>query len=344
MWETIGDYRYPDVEQSSMPRHPRDLRKNSAMFWRELVRSTGREYESLQFNSRGLPLDPGRAYQMLFACGLPNKMFEPVRPPKAKPSLLEGLQQQRNAPLKEQPQEDCRRLGDRFLRGFLRYVIDPGCEAGHGSTGRRELNAAHIYLAALLELQQCGRIGPFCRTILTTNFDTLLQNALQMVNILYYLTDRPEEYCVFQEEETAIHLVYVHGSILRHNPANSTYEIGELAKRNSDRIHEYLQIRDIVAVGYSGWEDCLMSSLRRLPSGQQNLYWCDVLPEPPDTAAAVLKAWGHRGFYVNLGKDGADSLLKSLYDGIVGSEAGRDLWERYRVWRSLPSLVRKEAE
>ena len=34
----------------------------------------------------------------------------------------------------------------------------------------------------------------FCRTIFTTNFDTLLQTALQRVHLAYLLTDRPERF------------------------------------------------------------------------------------------------------------------------------------------------------
>jgi hypothetical protein len=81
----------------------------------------------------------------------------------------------------------------------------------------------------------------FCRSVVTTNFDTLLQNALQKVNILYTLTDRPEAGVWFQDREAAIQLVYVHGSILRHNPANSRAEIGALAQLNAKTLYEYLR-------------------------------------------------------------------------------------------------------
>jgi hypothetical protein len=97
---------------------------------------------------------------------------------------------------------------------------------------------AHAHLAALLEAQQLGLrwdTCAFCRTIFTTNFDTLLQNALQMVNLLYTITDRPElgvHPSEFAEEETSIHLVYTHGSILRHNPASSTAALDALSNTN----------------------------------------------------------------------------------------------------------------
>lgn len=67
-----------------------------------------------------------------------------------------------------------------------------------------QLNATHFYLASLLSLQKrADDVGSdkkplytgcreFARTIFTTNFDPLLQTSLQLFQLLYYMTDRPE--------------------------------------------------------------------------------------------------------------------------------------------------------
>lgn len=54
------------------------------------------------------------------------------------------------------------------------------------------MNPAHVLLASMLSAQDEGPAvwrfsAPFCRTIFTTNFDPLLQRALQFVDKLYYL-------------------------------------------------------------------------------------------------------------------------------------------------------------
>jgi hypothetical protein len=95
------------------------------------------------------------------------------------------------------------------------------------------------------------------------------------MNLAYLLTDRPErglDRSDFPEEEGPIHLVYAHGSILRHNPASTIEELGGLAKKNIEVLHGYLESRDIIVIGYSGWNDGLMTALHRCDSSQHKLY------------------------------------------------------------------------
>jgi len=227
------------------------------------------------------------------------------------------------------------------VKGFLRYVMDVSYEHGYGSTGRSNLNRANIYLAALLEAQQSGRgwhTRAFCRTIFTTNFDTLLQNALQMVNLLYTVTDRPEKGLArsdFAEEETSIHIVYTHGSILRHNPASTITELGQLSKQNVRVLQDYLESRDVITVGYSGWDDGLMDALRRCDPRRHHLYWCGVDPEPPRHIADFLNGRAGNTAYVYLGSPGADGLLCSLYQALVSKEAQQDPMRRWSQWNAL---------
>jgi hypothetical protein len=306
MCETIGDYFVPDQDQSSLVRPAPALREHSATFWSDLnAAARQRGATPIALDDGGLPVDAGAAYRALFEI------------------------------------EDAR-----FVRGFLQYVLDAGSEHGHGSTGRADLNAAHIFLAAILEAQQTGKIAPFCRTILTTNFDTLLQNALQMVNLVYRLTDRPEagfDPADLGAEETAIHLVYVHGSILRHNPASSVGELSELSSRNAAVLRDFLRARDVITIGYSGWNDALMAALAQCDDPERTVYWCDVRAAPTETVATFLR--GHRGNakYVSLGEkrdEGADGLMSALYWALRPSTATRDPIKRYADWRALTYATR----
>jgi hypothetical protein len=313
MHETIGDYYVPDQDQSSMTREASDLGEHSATFWSELNAAAKRRgVATVSVDKRGLPLDAGAAYRALFEMETARMLF---------------------------PGDD----GARFVRGFLRYVVDPGSEHGHGSTGRMELNPAQIYLAGILEAQQTAAIGPFCRTIFTTNFDTLLQNALQMVNLMYRLTDRPEtgfDAEDLHEEEAAIHLVYVHGSILRHNPASSSDELSGLSARNASVLRDYLRFRDVIAIGYGGWEDGLMAAVRQCDEADHIIYWCDVPASPSASVAEVLGRRGNNGKYISLGKGGADALMGALYGALLPSPATRDPVQRYAEWRALSRPAR----
>lgn len=318
MHETIGDYYIPDQDQSSMKRPASVLREHSADFWVQFNEAAAENgLPVVAVDGEGLPEDPGAAYQNLFSYQGVNALF----------ALTE----------REEPQD----AGERFMKGFLRYVMDMGYEHGYGSTGRSTLNLANVYLAALLEAQQTGRgwnTRAFCRTILTTNFDTLLQNALQMVNLLYSLTDRPEkglDRSEFAEDETAIHLVYTHGSILRHNPASATMELDQLSEQNVSVLRDYLETRDIVTIGYSGWSDGLMAALRLCDPSRHQVYWCDVWPNPPSNVAEFLRGRADHAAYVYLGPEGAGGLLRSLYQALVSEKAQRDPMQRFRQWYAL---------
>jgi hypothetical protein len=341
MQETIGDYYYPDQDQSSLERGTRVRRKDSASFWAEFNEAAARaELPMVEVDGESLPKNPGAAYQHLFTYEGANVLFARLEPRKL--SYVERPAQrraERRAPKKRRQEQQT--TGERFVKGFLRYVLDPGAEHGWGSTGRSDLNLAHVYLAALLEAQQLGRgwkTCAFCRTLLTTNFDTLLQNGLQMVNLLYRLTDRPEkglDRSDFREEEGAIHLVYAHGSILRHNPASTIEELGGLASKNIDVLRGYLESRDVIAIGYSGWNDGLMAALRRCDANRHTVYWCDLRSQPAAHVASFLRERAGGAAYVQLGKAGADGFMHDLYEALIPAEAQRDPIRRYRDWRNL---------
>ena len=313
---TIGDYYFPDQDQSSVER-PDDVRSSdSAAFWQEFNQAAVRVGEvALPLDRAGHPQSPGEAYQRLFAYRVVSAMFGGPGAPVTR--------------------------GEHFLRGFLRYLLEPGAQAGHGSTGRSALNDAHLYLAALLEAQQSAHgwpLAPFCRTIFTTNFDTLLPTALQVMQLQARITDRPERGIDaedLQAPEGPVHLVYTHGSILRYNPASATTELDELAARNVEVLYDYLRARDVLVVGYGGWGDSLMAALSRGGDAGRVVYWCGVRDAPPASASTLAEQRGGGVCYIPLGRAGSDGLMRALYAGLVADEGRVDPAERYRRWQEL---------
>jgi hypothetical protein len=349
MQETIGDYYYPVQDQSSERRPAEVLRKNSTSFWLEFNDAAAKKnLPTVALDAEGLPENPGAAYQRLFTYEGANILFTPQEPDEEQLSFIERFGQHRKslrAP--EELQEKPTNRGERFVKGFLRYVLDPGTEHGYGSTGRNRLNDAHIYLAALLEMQQLGlgwETRAFCRTIFTTNFDTLLQNALQMVNLLYRLMDRPEKGLDKSEllvEEGPIHLVYTHGSILRYNPASTVEELSKLEKQNIEVLHDYLESRDVIIIGYGGWNDGLMTALHCCDPGKHKVYWCDIRSQPASHVARFLEERADSAKYVQLGETGADGFMRSLYEALIPADVRRDPMQRREDWVNL--VWRREA-
>jgi hypothetical protein len=101
--------------------------------------------------------------------------------------------------------------------------------------------------------------------------------------------------------EGPIHLVYLHGSILRHNPPSITDELDKLAKRNIAVLCGYLKCRDVTTIGYNGWNDGLMAVLRRCHSSPHNLYWCDIHSQPAPHVATFLGERADGAVYCPLG-------------------------------------------
>jgi hypothetical protein len=328
MKQTIGGYRYPDQDQSSVPRPASVLRKDSARFWAEYNEAARKKkLPIVELDGEGLPKNPGAAYQCLFKYEVANVLHAQPEPEPKRKSFQEHLQRLReDGQAPEEWRQEELNTGETFVKEFLRYVLAPGAEHGYGWTGRSGLNPAHRHLASLLEAQQLGRgwtTCAFCRTIFTTNFDTLLQNALQKVNLLYCLTDRPEKglgYSDFQMDEGPIHLVYVHGSILRHNPASTIDELSDLASKNIDVLRSYLESRDVIVIGYSGWNDGLMAALRHCDPQKHRVYWCDVRSRPASHVAEFLRGRAGSAAYVRLGERGANDLMRALFEALVPAE------------------------
>jgi tetratricopeptide (TPR) repeat protein len=333
--ERIGDFYYlHDMEGGE--RSSKEKQKLSRDYWKEFNRATAAAGEPvIELDRKGLPANPSVAYQQLFTYRTANTLFDSA-PKTSFTPYLDSLKKYREA---LEPQPKAKALaGQQFVREFLQDVLDPGGYlSAHGAagakdwctTGRSDLNAAHFFLASLLELQQSGRLWnlrPFCRTIFTTNFDTLLQNALQLANVLYCVTDRPErglELTDFLEQDRALHLVYTHGTILRHNAASTTEELSSLIRKNARVISQYLLFRDVLVVGYGGWEDSLMSALAEGYHTGRRIYWCNVYPEDEAEdylAPAVLdlfELYEGKAFYVALGRGGSDAFMAQLYRAIA---------------------------
>jgi tetratricopeptide (TPR) repeat protein len=144
------------------------------------------------------------------------------------------------------------------------------------------------------------------------------------------ITDRPErglDSADFPEHDRALHLVYTHGSILRHNAASTTVELSDLTRKNAQKIAEYLKSKDLLVIGYGGWDDSLMSALTWCDKTCHRIYWCNV--HPADEAEAnlapavreLLHSYAGQAYYVPLGAGGADGFMRDLYRALAPNNA-----------------------
>jgi tetratricopeptide (TPR) repeat protein len=201
-------------------------------------------------------------------------------------------------------------LNNKMRRQYLRDAI----QRSHPN-----VNGAHIFLAGVLEAQEMWEWGaPFCRTIFTTNFDPLLQRSLQLVNKLYYMTDRPDVLEPPDDDQSeAIHLVYTHGSVHRYDLLNTEDQIKHARKRNAPTLIDYFRRHGVIVIGYSGWADTTMEALSSCASFDSNLYWCDIHPASEVEARIrpevlkILEASEKHAYYVPI--TGADEAMRLLH-------------------------------
>ncbi|MEK7953049.1 hypothetical protein [Luteolibacter soli] len=201
-----------------------------------------------------------------------------------------------------------------------------------GTDGKVKLNGTHFYLASLLALQPRGNTNPeptaryrarrpFARTILTTNFDPLLQVSLQLVSMLYYAIDQPDLLqldLTGESDHTAIQLVHVHGSIHRPFLANTKAELDSMRERHSASLAGYLGQHGVIVLGSGGWEDCLTDALRRCQHFPHGLYWLgrNESSLPPEIANFLEQHAGD-AFFVKI--DDASDFMARLYTALAPS-------------------------
>jgi hypothetical protein len=193
--EHIGNFYYPEgADEGAGQRTRSQCQRLSRKYWKEFNDAGLQSSQPrVELDDRDLPRYPSIAYQELFTYRTANSLFASA-PDLSEGKFMAQLRKRREAVNPPPPPRTL--AGEKFVKEFLQDVLDRGGYLSHEgtphedycTTGRSDLNAAHFFLASLLELQQSGELWelrPFCRTIFTTNFDTLLQNALQFVNLLY---------------------------------------------------------------------------------------------------------------------------------------------------------------
>ncbi|MCC6580223.1 MAG: SIR2 family protein, partial [Phycisphaeraceae bacterium] len=201
------------------------------------------------------------------------------------------------------------------------------------------INMAHLILASFFDMQKRWTDKQaFCRTIFTTNFDTLIQRSLQLVCQLYVLTDRPEVGIDAPDDEldAAIHLIHTHGSIYRYFLANTPADLDRLQKQNASGLVPYFERHGVIVMGYSGWQDTTMTALLSCKQFDNNLYWCDM-PSAADApnvlredVKELLATDPEHRFYVPLPSKGADAGMVELHRALAGTPCPDFLFDPLR--------------
>lgn len=176
----------------------------------------------------------------------------------------------------------------------------------------REPGKAHYELASLAEQ---GAIKVF----ITTNFDRLLEHALQARGIEPVLiTSAADLASAPRREHADCYVLKPHGDYLQETIRNTPSELQELDQEIAAELAEIFERFGAVVLGYSG-SDPAIATLMSARHSRYGLYWV-ARGEPGEGASRIIEATGAR---VIQRPDAAEFLT--------------DLHRRLEVFRSHPS-------
>jgi tetratricopeptide (TPR) repeat protein len=103
--------------------------------------------------------------------------------------------------------------------------------------------------------------NPFGSTLLTTNFDPLLEVAIQRAGGQFYKTVLHSDGNLGQTEASGCHVVHFHGFWLGTDTLHTARQLGQPRPHLKDSLRSLLRNKLVVACGYGGWDDVFTQAL-----------------------------------------------------------------------------------
>ena len=165
------------------------------------------------------------------------------------------------------------------------------------------------------------------RTILTTNFDPCLPDALRSrqphIKHIGEVNRGPgdfDEFDVFSKCQ----IVWLHGKAEQYSDKNAAGEISVLDEKLLQLIRPLLRASPIIVMGYRGAEPSVMEGLfGQSDAGRldfrNGVYWC-VRPNQPVHPRVQVLAERLRSNFTLLGIDGFDEALQQVAKGLTGKD------------------------
>lgn len=134
-----------------------------------------------------------------------------------------------------------------------------------------------------------GHIG---RTILTTNFDPLIQIAVLAAGETYFRTVLSVDGTIGQSQGPGVEVVHLHGYWHGADTLHVPAQIGQPRPQLKRSLERLLQNRTLVVMGCGGWDDIFMSSLADLvtdPGLNPDVLWVFYEADP----TTILERYDH---------------------------------------------------
>lgn len=186
-------------------------------------------------------------------------------------------------------------------------LIKKYIEHQDGQASLREPTEAHFKIAKLVK---SGKI----KVIITTNFDQLLERALNAEGITPQIIDNDDS---INGAKPIVHegctLIKVHGDYMDARIKNTKKELEQYSAPLNNILDQVFDAFGLIVVGWSGeWDDALYSAIKRTPSRRYSFYWAAYQGDIGDKAKVLIE---HRdGRVIDI--ESADKFFKELGDKV----------------------------
>ena len=148
------------------------------------------------------------------------------------------------------------------------------------------LNPAVKSLGRLVALQP----EKFGQTILTTNFDPLLEVAIRGAGALTYRTVLHREGNLNQTHSEGCHVVHLHGYWHGTDTLHTNRQLNQSRPRLKSSIKSLVESKILVVVGYGGWDDTFTEALQEIiqdDTARPEIIWTFFAEDPPKESPLI---------------------------------------------------------
>ncbi len=194
---------------------------------------------------------------------------------------------------------------NRLLKGYFEPTDD------EREQGWKQPTQAHRAIAQLVS-------GGYVRVILTTNFDRLLERAIEDAGIIPTVISTTE---AIAGSLPLIHekccVIKLHGDYLDMRIKNTSAELSKYDRGLNQLLDRVFDEFGLIVCGWSGvWDTALRAAIDRCKSRRFTTYWASV-STPAKEAADLIQRRGGQAISIS----GADSFFQDLSDKTQALEA-----------------------
>ena len=210
------------------------------------------------------------------------------------------------------------------LDGLTQPDVDDACRVMEFDMQGWSLNAGTQALGELVALYP-DRFG---RSLLTTNFDPLLEVSIRRAGGYYFRTTLHADGNLSQTEGTGCHIIHLHGYWFGSDTLHTNRQLSQARPRLRASLSSLLRNKLVVVCGYGGWDDAFTEALMEVvrdDTAYPEIIWT-FYPNSPvldNTLSQRLMPGMDRGRITLYAGIDCNKLFPRLRDNWLALEAGR---------------------